>query len=81
MTMAGPTYVVRNRLGEILAEQDTSQIDLARLSGVPYDRIRRITKGVGDIPAEDAFQICRVLESSVAEMFWLEAESGPADRS
>jgi DNA-binding XRE family transcriptional regulator len=63
---------VRNRLLERLGASSLNYAEAARMSGAPYEHIRRICRHGWEPPLATALSLCQGLELPIEEVFWIE---------
>ncbi|AOV07281.1 helix-turn-helix transcriptional regulator [Sporosarcina ureilytica] len=68
--------MLRNRLKELRARHNFTQIELAKIVGVTRQTIGFIEKGEFSPSVTLALKLARALECDINELFWLEGEEG-----
>lgn len=62
---------IENRIQEILGKRQMTQIELAKLSGLPDASVNRIVKGHQTPSTVTVFKICKALSLPVEKVFQL----------
>ena len=68
--------MLKNRLKEIRARHDFTQIELAKRVGVTRQTIGFIEKGEFSPSVTLSLKLSRALECDINELFWLEGDEG-----